>query len=170
MASSEESTTGYRSSLARELLHQDVRNGTIPEDMSAAVAFSTRPEFAQFAGARLFPGRLSAVRKQNQARIDRSASEMEALQHDRRIHPRPTENYRGEPQWEGSLAQKLLLKDILELEKHTTMKPVEIWSSRDEYSLFDKDHFRDKIYQIQRTDKFKKHMEAKRKSKESAKK
>jgi len=62
------------------------------------------------------------------------------------------------------------MKDVLEDRVHERMKPQEIWKSRDAYSLFDKDRFREKIYQVQRTDKFNKHMRAKNEKKKKAKK
>jgi len=140
-------------------------DGTIPPEMSVEEAFASHPEFADYDGERLFPNRLEAVRKQHEKVKSRSKVEMEALLHDRQIHPRPTTNFHGEPQWEGSRAQRLLMKDILTHEKHKSMTPAEIFASRDEYCAFNKDRFRDRIYQIQRTDKFKKQMQDKAEAK-----
>jgi len=165
-----EKTRGYRKSRARLLIHQDVADGTIPADMPVEQAFASRPEFAEYDGERLFPSRLASSRKQHVAKTERSQSELQALHHDRQIFPRPALTHWGEPQWEGSTAQSLLMKDVLEDRVHERMKPQEIWKSRDAYSLFDKDRFREKIYQVQRTDKFNKHMRAKNEKKKKAKK
>ena len=126
--------------------------------MPVAEAYASRPEFAEYDGARLFPSRLAAARSQHGARRNRSDEELQALLHDRQICPRPALSYWGEPQWEGSAAQALLIHDVVELEKHKIMEPKQLWLSRDEYSLFDRDRFCDKIYQVERTHKFKKHM------------
>lgn len=156
------SVKGYAGSRAQKLLFLDVKDGTIPPDMDFEEAFFMREEFAQYDGARKFEDRLEAARKREAQKRNRSEEEMQALLEDMEtVGPRPEMNRWGEPQWEGSDAQTLLKKDVLEDQKHKQMNPFDLWLSRPEYQQYDKDRFRDRIYQVQKTDKFTKHMHAK---------
>lgn len=111
-----------------------------------------RPEFAEYE-YRLFRTNQLQLRKNLKDKDDRAAAESAALAHDRRIHPKPTHNHRGEPRWEGSEAEQLLQFDVDE-GKHESMKPQELYHSRKEYQNYTLDVFRGHIYQEEKRRKF----------------
>jgi len=142
----------YNDSLARERLHDCLRRGEIPLDskeMSSTEAFLLYPdEFAQFGGDKRFPGRLSTARTAHKKLEGKSEEEMAALQHDRKIHPVPTHNHRGEPTWEGSEAQFALKHDLRTgTYDPQTDWPMELFESRPEYQEYELETFRKHIQQ-----------------------
>ena len=152
----------WADSEGKKLLLQDLRSGVIPLDpnaMKPATAFRLRPDafsvpnYAE--GMRLFAGRLRAAREQIKEKRERSSLEAAALEEDRKVHPKPTTNHRGEPRWEGSAAERLL-KDDIAAGKHKTMTPMQLFHSRPEYQsgVFTLRVFRDHIYQEERLLKF----------------
>ena len=69
-------------------------------------------------------------------------------------HKPPTLNYRGQPQWNGSVAQALLQYDM-SLGKHKEMDPSKLRMERIEYQAATSvDQFRWKIQQEIRTQKY----------------
>jgi len=80
--------------------------------MSHQAAFASRPEYAQFDGARLFQGRLQRARARAKADRNTGAQELAALKADRLIYPEKTMDHHGNPLWEGSQAQAYLIMDI----------------------------------------------------------
>jgi len=54
-----------------------------------------------------------------------------ALAHDRHIHPMPTHNHQGEPQWEGSKSEWLLKLDI-DHNKQQAMEPKDLFATQQE--------------------------------------
>jgi len=151
---------------ARELLVRDLLSGAIPidsESMKPSDAYLQRPEYVESDPEyRLFSSRLRALRKQLTERHDLAAADSAALAHDRQIHPKKTHNYRGEPRWEGSEAERLLREDMDE-GKHETMKPMKLYQSRPEYKqhCFTVDVFRGHIHQEVRHRKFMNYLEYK---------
>jgi len=125
----------------RKLLLEDLRANRIPPHITWVQIFQARPEFnvgVSYAEAlRLFKGRLERARKKVQEQKSRAETELELMQQDRVTHPRPATNHRGEPQWEGSDAQKLLKADI----KNgvlATMTKTQFYLSRPEYRALPK--------------------------------
>jgi hypothetical protein len=100
-----------------------------------------------------FASRLRSARTQVLNDRCRAASDKALLEHDRTIHPKQPMNYRGEPEWDGSEAQEQLRKDMDE-GKHTTMKPLLLYSSHEEYKKFPLAVFRKHIYQETNRRKF----------------
>ena len=150
----------WENSEGKKLLLNDLRSGAIPLDpklMKPAVAFQRRPEAFSVPnyedGKRLFGGRLRSAREQVRERNERSSVEAAALEQDRKIHPKPAVNHRGEPRWEGSAAEMLLKQDVKE-GKHETMQPRELHASRVDYADWPLDVFRNHIYQEVRLQKF----------------
>lgn len=54
---------------------------------------------------------------------------------DRQIHPPPATNFRGEPYWEGSAAQKILKKNVAD-GVHRGMRPADYYKLRPEFQQF----------------------------------
>jgi len=119
----------YAHSTAKYLLEQDLVTGKIPLDakkMSSKDAYASRPEFAMHQGERLFPNRLSRSRKAARENKNTSALESAALANDRKIYPKKTTDQRGRPLWEGSAAQKKLIKDVKK-GRHLTQTPSQLY-------------------------------------------
>ena len=100
-----------------------------------------------------FRRRLLALRKQFQQDSNRADDDFEAFEIAKRNNPAPEINSKGEPQWNGSDAQRLLEIDI-DNKKHKELKPEELWESRAEYQEFLLSTFRDHIYQAVQTRKY----------------
>jgi hypothetical protein len=148
----------WQQSLGKKMLMADLRMGVIPLSGTAVSVrdiFAMRPEFGYDGPTNIakFSARLRSARKQVHDDVCRAASDKRFLEHDRTIHPEPLMNYRGEPKWDGSEAQKQLGKDMDE-GKHTTMKPKLLHMSCDEYTKFPLDVFRKHIYQETNRRKF----------------
>lgn len=127
---------GWADSLAKELLWTDLCSGEVPlhpEYMPAEEVYLLRPEF-EFWPFDQFKDRLADLRVAFIAKDSRSSRAAAALKRARELHPKPTLNHRGETQWEGSDAQRLLKEDI-ENGAHLEMKPIDLWQSRPEYIL-----------------------------------
>lgn len=110
------------------------------------------PSFAEFSYEN-FPARLRALRIAIKERRERAEDDELALAHDRLIHPKPTHDVRGYPQWDGHEAHRLLKEDI-DNGLHKQMKPKELWDTRDEYKEFPLDVFRKHIHQEVTSRKF----------------
>jgi hypothetical protein len=125
----------WRGSKARYLLERDLISGDIPLDgnvMEAREVYLQRPEFADFEYAH-FRDRLRYLRSQIKEKKDSATSARAALAHDRQIYPKATHNNRGEPRWEGSEMERLLRLDMDD-GKDKSMKPIDLYQSRKEYS------------------------------------
>ena len=79
----------------------------------------------------------------HQANADRDAAR---LAHDRAIQPRPIVAAGGYPTWHKSQAEQDLKNDITD-GKHTTMTPMQLRETNDEYKQYPKKVFRDHIHQ-----------------------
>ena len=130
---------GWLDSTGRRLLFDDVRDGTIPDSMDHATAFSTRPEFIVGETAaealRLFKGRLTSARKIIYERNTRAETELALLRIDRATRPPPATNHRGEPRWDGSEAQRLLKHDVA-IGKHIGISLTQFFQSRLQYQEY----------------------------------
>jgi len=138
----------WMNSKAKKLLLEDLLSRKIPLDtkgMGPRKVYNQRPEFAEFEYGR-FRDRLRDLRRTALNKKEQATSESAALAHDRRIHPKATHNYRGEPRWEGSAAERLLRLDM-DAKKHERMKPSELHCSRNEYSDYPLKVFRKHIHQ-----------------------
>jgi hypothetical protein len=148
----------WRLSNGKKLLINDLQTGVIPlsgSALSTREIFSMRPEFGYDDPLNVakFASRLRSARTQVLNDRCRAASDKALLEHDRTIHPKQPMNYRGEPEWDGSEAQEQLRKDMDE-GKHTTMKPLLLYSSHEEYKKFPLAVFRKHIYQETNRRKF----------------
>ncbi|CAB9510058.1 unknown protein [Seminavis robusta] len=148
---------------ARILLYNEIAEGRIPLDakeMGPAQVWCAYHDTVEFKieGMKFndtFATRLSGLRAIVKRDQGRAANDRNALENAMKNHPVPMLNHRGEPQWNGSSAQKLLQQDMAE-GKHETMRPSELWETRPEYkeAFSRKDDFRWKIRQEIRTKKY----------------
>jgi hypothetical protein len=119
--------------------------------MTSKQLFETRykdlPAFAisNFGDVEKFERRLSSVRTQIQDKLQRAQEDAMALANDRLIHPVPTIDCRGYPQWRGSEARELLIDD-LKAKKHKEMRPMKLHDSCPQYKDFPLEAFRTRIY------------------------
>ena len=145
----------WRQHIARQLLEEDIMNGTIPltnAEMTAREVHSLRPEFLELP-FESFPRRLQALRKACKAKLDRGLTDSAAFQNDLRFDQRPTFAALGLPRWEGSDAQRCLKSDIT-AGLHLQMTPVELRATRNEYMTFELTVFRGHIHQEVKRRKF----------------
>ena len=124
----------WAKSLAKQIILDDLDCGVLPVDESelsaeeawelvySQMAEFIRPETVVFSQ---FKERLRDHRKKHGEGVTRAALESEALDHDRRLFPRQTENNRGEPVFDLSAAKLLLRADIAE-GKHHRMTPSQL--------------------------------------------
>lgn len=149
-------TEPWRSSVARQLMEQDILSGAIPltnAEMSPRAVHSLRPEFAQLPYDS-FSRRLKALRALCKAKMDRGISDAAAYHSDRtRFDQQPTFAALGLPRWENSDAQTLLKHDITH-GLHLRMTPKQLHESRPEYQVFSLTTFRGHIYQEVKRRKF----------------
>ena len=164
----------WRNSWAREILLEDLHDGVLPldeEELSAEDAWNMMyvhmPEFVTIVFDQ-FKARLKGHRQQVKRAKGAQTSEVDALMHDRSIHPRHPYNKKGEPVFDLSEAKPLLRKDVAE-EKHLNMSLDDLWKTRPEYCDFwDKDFFKRRVRQEVRRVKYMYYLEWKR-AKQAAK-
>ena len=127
-----------------------------------------RPEFKWFQDYKEFPERLRAARKRADKKTGRAREDSEALKHDRAIFPERTEDFGGEPIWQGSKAQELLRRDLKDEEK-MKLKPKQLQMEEEEYLRFSLENFRDRIYSERKAMQRIVYMKKKKEAKEAKK-
>lgn len=161
----------FAKSDAKRILEAELKNGSIPldsSDMAPDVVYFQHPEFATYP-YETFRDNLNKLRKKVKAKKTRSELDSLALRHDRKSHPKPEKNNRGEPRWEGSEAERLLKLDV-DNGKHNTMTPQNLHKSRNEYEDYALTVFRKHIHQEVKTRKFIKQRKDRAKKKKRGKK
>jgi hypothetical protein len=144
-------------SKAKGLLEEDLKSGRISlheEDMTAEDVFMQRTAFSDFPFEQ-FKTNLGNMRMAHLVQIDCASSDAAALAHDRgpNCHPKKTHNHRGEPRWEGGLAERLLKLDIAD-NKHLRLKPEVLRITKAAYQDYPLKVFRNHIDQEVRAQKF----------------
>lgn len=156
-------------SAAKQFLKLSFRNKTIPTDYDDDEQVwndycKDNKAFERMLYDAAFKRRLSSVRDDYMLKAERCRKDQEAFDIAKKNHPTPELNSRGEPQWNGSRAQALLKQDIEE-GNHVGKTPRDLQASRPEYNIYDKQAFRDHIYQEQRLVKFQNYVEGLRQKK-----
>lgn len=105
-----------------------------------------------------FERRLGTVRDDYLKKLERSKIDQKAYTIAKENHPTPALNSRGEPQWNGSEAQRLL-KELVAAGGQINKEPKVLWASQAEYKVYTLKTFRDHIYQEQRLLKFERYLE-----------
>lgn len=146
---------------ARKFLYEEIANERIPlngKEMGPRAVYDKYKELSCFKLKGMEYGKdftrrlrdLRAIIKRDRKRAIEDRNELAVLI---RNHPVPEKNHKGEPQWNGSAAQRLLKEDM-QAGKHESMKPLQLRATRPEYELFLPETFRWKIQQNIRTEKY----------------
>jgi hypothetical protein len=148
----------WSKSAAKQVLKQYFREGTISSNYQDAKLVwrdhcKDNSAFKRMQCDTAFVRRLKTVRDDYLKKVKRCQKDLEAFNIAKKNHPTPETNRRGEPQWNGSVAQQLL-KELVKGEKHLEVEPHDIWISKGEYQVYSLQTFRDHIYQEQRLLKF----------------
>jgi hypothetical protein len=122
--------------------------------------YSTLPEFSLVVFTQ-FKARLKDHRTQANKQSQASQRDVRALAHDMAIYPRQRHNERGEAVFDLSAA-KLLLREDVRNNIHSTMFPSVFQQTRPEYCVFEPCIFKHRIYQEVRRQKFLHFLELKR--------
>ena len=146
---------------ARALIMDELAAGSIPLDtqqMGPAEVWSNYAHTAQFKmrGMKFgetFKRRLAALRKQVGRDKNRAEEDHLEVLKAIKLHPAPSHNHRGEPQWSGSKAQQLL-KEAIDRGDHFEKSPAELRNSDPAFKEFMLNTFRWKIHQETRTRKY----------------
>lgn len=157
-----ESKWNWQFSWAKEILRKAISNGDITENHSYDEIHLWHPEIQATDRSKL-PGRIRGLREQVTQDTESAKEDAFALEHDRKLYPIPTHNYRGEPRWEGSAAQKQLKDDVAK-GLHLTMTPQE-FGSRQIFKDYAEDIIREHIYQEIKFQKYCLYRSEKKKSK-----
>ena len=123
-----ESKWRWEHSWAKEILRGAIANGDITDAHTYDEIHRWHPE-VEATDRKLLSSRVRAL--QQQISVDKQAADEDNvdLLHDLKLFPTKTHNYRGEPRWEGSDAQKALKFDIAN-GIHLTMTPAEFASRK----------------------------------------
>ena len=157
-----EPTIKWRKSKAKKLLYLDMMEGRVTldkddllddEKMTLREIYVLHPEFGEYHYDK-FSGRVSSLRKAIKIANSRAAQDQEAFDNFKARHPPALHSHEGYIQWQGSDAQKQVLKDIEE-GLHESMAKMELWEFRSVYyENFPLKEFRDKLNQEVRTAKY----------------
>ena len=162
-------TIEWGKSAAKQMLKRIFREGKIdPNNISADRVWDShckgQPAFARMKCDDTFARRLKTVRDDYMKKVDRRDKDLLAFQRAKQNHPTPALNSRGEPQWNGSEAQRLL-KALVATGGHEGIAPKQLWQSSEEYQKYSLTSFRDHIYQEERLLKFRNYLEMLREKK-----
>jgi hypothetical protein len=167
----------WRNHPAREVILQDLNYGgwlydeLKGDDLNLATVFALYnhkdPEIFNEIDFSQFKERMEDYIKKNNERSDRSKREYAWMLHDRQLHPRQLKNHRGELVFDLHPA-KLLLREDIKAGAHAELVPSQFQGTRAEYQEFDRDIFRQRIYQEERYQKYRNWLEDKRTEKRRA--
>lgn len=102
--------------------------------------------FARMSYDTTFTGRLRTVKNDHVKKAARCEKDLKAFTIAKKNHPTPEFNVRGEPQWNGSEAQRLL-KEAIQLGQHIGVEPELFQTDYAEWNFYSLQTFRDHIYQ-----------------------
>lgn len=129
---------GWNFSKGQALLREDVVSGRIPMTMPWEAVYATffRPEYLVGEDAedakRLFEGRLQSARNRHTSHQSRADEEERLMLADRQRHPPPAFDFRGEPRWDGSQAQKIVKQDV-DSGFYLGKKPLDYYNMRPQF-------------------------------------
>jgi hypothetical protein len=105
-----------------------------------------------------FSRRLNSVKDDYVKKVERCKDDLGAYIAAKTNHPTPEFNSRGEPQWNGSEAQKQL-KELVAKDEHIGVQPKALWEGNEHFRKYTLNSFRDHIYQEKRLLKFNRYVE-----------
>jgi hypothetical protein len=116
------------------------------------------PAFKRMTFDDAFVRRYKALRDDHLKKVKRCEEDLKAYTAAKLNHPTPALNWRGEPQWHGSEAQRQL-KELIALDEHVGKKPKELWILKNDFKVYSLKSFRDHIHQEKRLQKFNAYVE-----------
>ena len=152
-----EPRTKWKKSKAAQMLYQDILVGDVSvkanmEKEDIDNIYNMRTEYKEYKRCK-FAERLESLRKTIFERNNRKREDEEAFENYLAHNEVSKVTKRGRIQYQGSLAQKLLLADMeAELDKFMGAKA--LWQSREEYKEFELKAFRDYMAQERRTKRY----------------
>lgn len=157
----------WQDSDAKKILLSDLETGTLPPFASDfgpkeawEAVYSSMPEFSGMEYS-LFRSRLNTLRIAFRRRRTEAEKDEAALQHDRKLHPRKPTNEHGEVLYDLSPSKPLLCMDVA-AGLHEQMSLAQLHNSRLEYLDFERDRFKNHLYQEKRRKKFVTYLHLKR--------
>ena len=136
----------------RLMLHNDIAVGLLPATTDVRLAWVYREEYSQIEW-NLWKGRWKSMCSIVTEKLTRAKSDADDYEHDRNIHPPPTHNARGEPEWNYHEAADLLEIDVDD-GKHKDRTPQQLYYSRRQYRDFSLETFRGHLHQELQTRKW----------------
>ena len=135
----------WRSSRAKELLLEDIKNNIVSNGIEAEIVFGMRLEYQEFE-FKNFKINLRNLLDFAEKSRDRADDDREAVEHDMMLAA-----FR-QAEWHGSDAERLLSEDV---ENHMLDEgaPRIFWLSRPEYQQYPLEKFRKHLYQARRSEK-----------------
>lgn len=125
----------WKNSVARSILYKDLKKGIVPLVADGSLRlkdiYAMHPEYAEYSYQK-FSSRLSSIRKSVLEKNKRAESDKIALAAYVANHPVSLFTHRGFEEWQGSMAQTLLLEDLSN-QLHLTLGKKELYGLRPEY-------------------------------------
>lgn len=151
---------------ASNIVMEDLRDGIFDNESPQDIwnVYKECPEFAKVTEAQ-FIDRLEYHRREIRIQGSRSNYQEVALLHDRHRYPEQHTDRAGKPVLYYHDAKLLLRQDVLD-NLHTTLTPHALWSKRTEYQLFKQPYFARRVAQEVRRSKFVNLLEMKRERKQ----
>ena len=149
--------------IAKPILSKDYNEGTVTDSMKPKDVWGMRSEFKDVVYEN-FRSNFSRLKRTTKANQVRATIDNAGFLHDMTIYSLAKEI---EGYWDGSEAQELLRQDI-ESNLHTQMKPQHLWLSRSEYQKFGLKKFRGHIHQELRQERETNYWIVKKKKKKQA--
>jgi hypothetical protein len=148
-------------------LHDELKDGDLNLATVFAIYNHKHPEVFNEIDFSQFKARMEDYITTNKERRERSNMQHQWMMNDRKLHPRQSRNDRGELVFDLHPAKQLLREDI-KAGAHVGMAPKQFQETRAEYQEFDRDIFRQRIYQEERYQKYLNWLEEKRTTKRRA--
>ena len=153
----------WAKSAAKQFLKKCFREKVIPPDYKDAKQVwkdhcESHRAFARMSCDDAFVRRLGTVRDDYVKKLGRMRKDLLAHVKAKKNHPTPELNFRGEPQWHGSKAQRLL-KELVAQGQHVAKKPKDLHAKNAEFKVYSLQTFRDHIYQEERLLKFNRYVD-----------
>lgn len=132
---------------AKDLLTQDIAGGFIPDKMTTEAVHMLRAEYHLCIPAN-FKRNLQTLRESMRAKAGTASQDWELLQSDRMVYPIEVQpSNQPYPQWSGSQAELFLRQDVSE-GKNLSLKPRDLWLSRQEFQVYPLEVFWQHLYQV----------------------
>jgi hypothetical protein len=140
----------WRNSHAKQLLKEDIVAGRVTSSMPAKEVYAMRPKWYKAYKFQNFKSNLENLHKRTSKDQNRASEDLSAFLHDMQI-PRPQAVAPAAavayPRWQDSEAEKLLKNDLEAGMGTSSIKPEQLWNSREEYQAFPLTVFRKHIQQ-----------------------